>query len=421
MEKIDVLIVGAGPTGLMMAYLLAKQNISVRLIDKNAAPTDKSKALAVQSRTLEIFDYLGIVEPFLEQGLKIKSANPFSKKTQLAHISFESLKSPFNFVLSLEQSKTEKILSDFVKLKNIDIERELELLDFSETSDEVNATIRNNKTKNTETVCAKWMIGCDGAHSLIRKKLDLSFLGKTFSDVFSLADIHLDWNKPHDELFFFLESEGVMGAIPMKEDNRYRLIFQLPRCRNLLKNSSHTAIFDESEIADPSLSEVQEIIDKVAGGDAKVRDPIWMANFHINSRLTKNYQIGRIFLVGDAAHIHSPVGGQGMNTGLQDAFNLSWKLSQDINQNPESPFLKSYELERQYVGKKLLESTENASHIATLKNSLLIKLRNFLAKKLFKSEQFQRKITSAISQLGLSYPKSIITDDRGGKRAPMLY
>lgn len=415
----DVLIVGAGPSGLMMAAELAAWNVSFRIIDKASSHTDKSKALVIQPRTLEIFDHMGIVDPFLESGMRLKAANPFSQKKQIAHISFELLDSPFNFILSLEQSKTEKLLSKHLQSLGVVIEREKELIGFEQKDEQVSATIRDNKTNQEEKSSFSYMIACDGAHSFIRKELDLSFIGKTFSDVFSLADIHLEWDLPHDELFFFLEPKGVMAAFPLPEENRYRLIFQLPRCRQALKKIAGThQLLDSKEIPDPTIEETQNILTEYVGRGATLRKPEWMANFHINSRITKNYRKGRIFLVGDAAHIHSPVGGQGMNTGFQDAFNLGWKLSCEIESSARSTLLDTYETERQSVGKTLLKATERATFAATLHNPIAIFLRNKIASFLLRQEKFQKKLIQAISQLGIRYPKSAIVSKEAGMRAP---
>lgn len=419
MSKLDVLIVGAGPSGLMMATELAAWGISFRIIDKAPAPTDKSKALAIQPRTLEIFDHIGIVDRFLEKGLRLKAANPISQKKRIARIPFESLDSPFNFILSLEQSKTEQLLIDHLRSLGVNIEREKELVRFEQTHEEVKATIRDNKTGKEETLQASWMIACDGAHSTIRKELELSFIGKTFSDVFSLADVHIDWDFPHDELFVYLEGKGVLAAVPLPEKNRYRLIFQLPRCREALKRvSGKDQILDSKEIPDPTVEETQEILTKYHGTGAKIRDPEWMANFHINSRLTSKYRQGRIFLVGDAAHIHSPVGGQGMNTGIQDAFNLGWKLAFEIRSKAKSDLLNTYEIERQSVGKALLKTTERATFIATLHNPAAIFLRNKIIVFLLGQKKIQQKLIRAISQIGIHYPKSSIVSNNCGMRAP---
>jgi 2-polyprenyl-6-methoxyphenol hydroxylase-like FAD-dependent oxidoreductase len=421
MSKIDVLIVGAGPSGLMMAAELARYGIECRIIDKAPLPTTQSKALAIQARTLEVFQHLGIIDQFLSQGLKIHSANMISQRRPLAHFSFAHLDTPYPFVLSLEQSKTERILDEHLSSFGLHVERELELISFVQENGKVQATIRNNHNGKEEHIQARFLIGCDGAHSFVRKNLDTSFKGKTFSDIFSLADLHLDWSYPDHELFAFLEPKGVMAAFPLPAKKRYRLIFRLERCRSALKNkpSSKNALIAFQEIPSPTVEEVQEILTQYVGKDVKLYDPIWMTNFHINSRLTKHYQSGReVFLVGDAAHIHSPVGGQGMNTGLQDAFNLAWKLAFVIHKKADPILLDSYEIEREFVGRILLKATERASFMATLRNPIGVFLRNHIIPWAAKSSRVQRRITTATSQLAIRYPKSNSLGSKAGMRAP---
>ena len=419
MSQLEALIIGAGPSGLMMGARLAAQNVRCRVIEKASAPTNKSKAIVIQPRTLEIFDNIGIVDRFLENGLSIKAANQMSQKKLLARVSFEKLDSPFNFPLCLEQSKTEAFLSDHLNSLGVIVEREKEIIHFEQNEGHVIATIKNLRSGEEERVIADWLIGCDGAHSFVRKGLGLSFKGKVFSDIFSLADLHLHWDFPHDELFIFLESKGIMGVFPLPEKDRYRLIFQLPRCRNALKKqSSEEALINTQAIPDPTVEEAQQIINEYVGKNIVVKDPKWLINFHINSRLISHYGQGRVFLVGDAAHIHSPVGGQGMNTGLQDAFNLAWKLASVIHSKSHYSLLNTYEKERQSVGKKLLKATERASRIVTLHNTFLLFLRNTIIRTLIKQKSILKRVTIAISQLGIRYPKSEIVSARGGMRAP---
>ena len=301
---IDVLVIGAGPTGLLMAAEAARFGLSCRIIEKNSAPLDKSRALAIQPRTLEIFDHLGIIDRFLAKGLKIHAANPFSYQKRLAHLPFDSLDSPYPFILSLEQTETEKILTDYLASFGVNIERECEFIDLSQDDECVTVSVRDK-----ENIKAKWVVGCDGAHSLTRKLLDFKFEGEAFPTAFSLADVELAWKYPHDEFFAFLNPEGILGVIPMPGKNRFRLVFQLDRVLE----------------GDPTLEDVQEKVNKSVGPGVVVSNPLWTANFHVNSRLVSSYRKGRVFLAGDAAHIHSPVGGQGMNSGLQDPYNLDWQ------------------------------------------------------------------------------------------------
>lgn len=395
---IDVLVIGAGPTGLMMAAEAARYGMTCRIIDKSPTSTDKSKALAIQPRTLEIFDHLGIVDRFLASGIKIGAANPMSGSKRLAHFSFASLDSPFPFILSLEQSKTEALLTEYLASFGLKVEREVECLDLEQETDKVVLTLLHSKTGQKERVEAAWVVGCDGAHSQVRKELGLSFSGEAFPSTFSLTDVEIEWKYPHDELFAFFNPEGIMAAIPMPGERRYRLVFQ--------------------HAAPPTLEEAAAMVKKYADANARVRNATWTAQFHIHSRLVKSYQKGRVFLAGDAAHIHSPIGGQGMNSGLQDAFNLAWKLQ-------HSEWLATYTLERRSWGKQLLKSTRLATKFATFSNPFLIAIRNWWIRHIA-SKWMGGPLIRAIAQLSIRYPKSLLVRESGvfkegpkaGMRAP---
>lgn len=408
MIMLDVLVIGAGPTGLLMAAECARFKMQCRIVDKSTGPALQSRALAIQPRTLELFDHLGIVDEFLAKGLKVRAANPFSGKERLARISFETLQSDYPFILSLEQSETERILIGYLSRLGVSVERETELMDIRQTSDKVVALLRDNRSGKEETVEAKWAVGCDGAHSAVRKAVGIPFAGKPFHNLFSLADVQIDWNFPHEEVFLFLNRGGLLGAIPMPGLNRYRLVYQSGRDPDFSLSGSA-----------PTFQEVQSKVWETVGGEVTVSHPLWLADFHINSRLVKNYRKGRIFLAGDAAHIHSPAGGQGMNSGLQDAFNLAWKLA-DGREN----ILETYNLERRSWGKDLVLATRWATKLVTLRNPIAIALRNWAIAHLV--PKFQPLLIRALSQTAIRYPKSIIASEKGhfakgpkaGTRAP---
>lgn len=404
---IDVLVIGAGPTGLLMAAEVARHGLSCRIIDKEAAPAEKSRAIAIQPRTLEIFDHLGIVDPFLVEGLKIHGAHQFSGSKELAHLTFNVLDTPYPFILSLTQSETERILTEYVSSFGIKIERGVELIDLEQSDDRVKAVVCGGKETNIE---AKWLVGCDGAHSLTRKALDFSFEGKTFPTLFSLADVELDWRHPHDAFYAFLNADGILIVVPMPGENRFRLIFQLERSLGAVNPESFAA---------PILAEVQAKVDRSIGSGVHVSHPLWLANFHVNSRLVKKYRNKRVFLAGDAAHIHSPAGGQGMNSGLQDAFNLGWKL---VSGGEE--LLDTYTWERHSWGQKLVQATRFVTWMGTLRNPFGIFLRNLGIQTLM--PWMRNRLARSIAQLSIQYPKSLIVQESGsflggpkaGMRAP---
>ena len=310
----------------------------------------------------------------------------------------------------------------------VKIERRTELISLRETGEKVEAKIKTPRGKETTSLFS-WVIGCDGAHSTVRKELGLSFEGTVFTDVYSLADVALSgWPYPHDEGTLFFEKNGLLLVFPMPGKNRYRLVFQLARCRGTFhpeEEISHGAI-PSHVLGDPTLEEIQSIICQISGKTVEVSDPLWLANFHINSRMIRRFHKGRVFLAGDAAHIHSPVGGQGMNTGIQDAFNLAWKLALVHKKKAPPSLLDTYDLERRNLAKTLLKGTAFATRMATLKNPFAIVLRNFTLSCLLKIPAVHHRMTRILSQIAIRYPKSQIVCDlpsftrgpRAGERLP---
>ena len=400
MEQIDVLIVGAGPSGLTMAAECERYGLSCRIIEQSKTPSPHSRAIAIQARTLETFQRMDIHNEFLKAGIPIKGGTIHSGHTKQAHINLTQIPSPFPFALSLEQNRTEEILTNVVTSRGIKVEREVALISFQQNESGIAAQTTMGP------IAAKYLIGCDGAHSIVRKTLGCTFEGKSFEDVFSLADVKIDWNYPHDEISVFLEAEGIVAAFPLPEEGRYRLIFQLKRLRELYHgNDVSHGVLDEKEIEVPTLEEIQTLLQNSTHQTCEVTDPKWIANFHINSRLSNKYQEGKIFLIGDAAHIHSPVGGQGMNTGIQDAFNLAWKLGYVHHNRAGEEILDTYEKERHSVGKRLLAATEKASSMVSLHSPFLIMIRNFFLSKLLPLKSIHRKIIEGIAELDFGYPE----------------
>lgn len=407
MDKIDVLIVGAGPTGLTLAAECNRYNLSFRIIDCNKEPSNISKAAAIQARTLEVFQNIGIHERFLQAGAPITGANIYSAHKKRGHLNFTTIPSPFSLVLGLEQNKTEDILIKYLAETGCKVERNTTLLSYEEKDGVIFCTT------NKGIITTKYLVGCDGAHSVVRKSMGCTFQGKQFSDIFSLADIEMEWNLPDNEIHTFLEKKGTLALFPLSEKNRFRAVFLLDRLRGLLKSTNEIehGIIQDKEIKDPTLEELQALLSSFIKEKATAKNPRWMANFHINSRLSNTYQKNNIFLCGDAAHIHSPVGGQGMNTGIQDAFNLGWKLAytcKGITDNYQ--LLSSYQQERHTLGKKLLAATERASLMVTMNNSFLKVMRKYIISFLLSFKSIQNKIVAAISEVNIGYPNKRATN-----------
>ncbi len=428
MEVYDVLVIGGGPTGLMMASELIRYGLNCKVVEKREEATHRSKALAVQPRSMEIFESLGISDRFLNEGLQLSGMNLHCGEDQLGHVDLSLVDSPYPYILSLPQSQTERILGDHFTRLGGKIDRQWEVTDLKEGGEGVVASLRASDVRKQD-VTAKWVVGCDGAHSFVRHHLNLPFDGVAFGEVFSLADVQIQWKYPHDRVTTVLSEEGPFIAIPLPKDGLYRLIFQLDRCQRPMKPSDDQE--DNLHVADrpPTFEEVQSVVKSFADPQAILSEPDWMANFHVNSRLTNSYKEGAVFLAGDAAHIHSPIGGQGMNTGLQDAFNLAWKMAFVHHGAINPEILNSYGEERHAVAVKLLKGTERGTQIINFKSKWKIAVRNWIASRLLRIPSLQKELTANLTQVGICYPKSIWFDEQGkfrggqklGMRAPVRF
>jgi 2-polyprenyl-6-methoxyphenol hydroxylase-like FAD-dependent oxidoreductase len=311
----------------------------------------------------------------------------------------------------IPQSETERILGDFLNSLGITIERSIELLDFTASESGVASTLRH-ADGTEETVDSSWLIGCDGAHSTIRHKLGMEFHGETSPINWIIADIHLKDIPRAPEINILWHPEGVLVTFPIADD-RYRIIAD-----------AGTADTDAAT-STPTLEQVQDILDKRYPGKPKATDPIWLSGFRINERKVKDYRSGRVFLAGDAAHVHSPAGGQGMNTGMHDACNLAWKLAMVVRGTASESLLDTYSPERSPIADEVLKLTGKATEIATLQGDFAQSIRNHIAPIVLGFSSVRNLAAGALSELSLAYTHSPLNDARAsaspspGHRAPI--
>jgi 2-polyprenyl-6-methoxyphenol hydroxylase-like FAD-dependent oxidoreductase len=390
--KSQVLIVGAGPVGLTMAAELARYGVSVEIIDKAAARTDKSKALVLWSRTLELLDRAGCCEAFIAAGHRVEAANIIAGGARIGHIDLSTAKSPYRYALMLPQSDTERLLEAHLNRLQVAVERQVEAISFTAAENGVSTLVRRADGRE-ETLESEWLIGCDGAHSTVRHGLNLSFAGDTLQSDWMLADVHLQgYPFPPSELATYWHEDGVIVAFPITPE-RFRIIADLGRSEGAVP-------------ANPTLDQVQAIIDRRGPGGMIVSDPIWLSAFRINERKVSDYRSGRVFLAGDAAHVHSPAGGQGMNTGMQDAFNLAWKLALVCRNICPDALLESYSAERSAVGDQVLEAAGRLTRVATLKSHSAQIVRNLIGRIFLGLAPFRSAMVDTMTEVSIGYPKS---------------
>jgi 2-polyprenyl-6-methoxyphenol hydroxylase-like FAD-dependent oxidoreductase len=387
-----ILISGAGPVGLTMAIELTRYGVPVRIVDKAASRTDKSKALVAWSRTLELFDRTGLLPQFLAAGMKCHRTQFSNGSETIARVSFDSIESPYPFALMIPQSETERILETHLKELGVAVERQVELTGFEERNGRVLSTIQRPDGQS-EVIETEWLVGCDGAHSAVRHGLDMSFEGSTQPSEWALADVEIAGLKDPDRIGIFWHSDGLLAVFPIT-DKRFRVIADLGPADG------------DGHHPDPSLEEVQAIVDRRGPGGVTLSSPIWLAAFRINERKVRDYGRGRVFLAGDAAHIHSPAGGQGMNTGMQDAFNLSWKLAMVARGDCKPSLLESYSPERSAVGDVVLRNASRMTDAAVLRNPIAQAIRNKIAHFALDIPKVQHRIAQTLAEVEIAYLKS---------------
>ena len=415
----DVLVAGAGPTGLMLALELARRGVNLRIVDKLAARSPYSRALVVQARSLELLQNLGLADEFLAVGFRNIAVTAYVKGREMVRFDLGDIgaaSTPYPFVLFISQAETERILEQALNRHGITVERSTTVAGFTQDDNGVSIDLKRADGAG-ETLRCRYLAGCDGAHSVVRHGLGLEFKGGAYAQDFVLADVHIDWDLPHDRMQAFLASPGVMVVFPFP-DGTQRIVATLPPgCNDT-----------EKEL---NLADMQTIARQLSARELTLSKPVWISRFRLHHRGVERYGLGRVFIGGDAAHIHSPAGGQGMNTGIQDAANLAWKLDLALKSaTPATNLLDSYGAERVPIGRVLLKRTDRLFEFAATRNRLIVALRNFLLPRLIPRilGDAQRRASAFrfVSQLGIHYRGSPLVFDVGkwnagpaaGERAP---
>jgi 2-polyprenyl-6-methoxyphenol hydroxylase-like FAD-dependent oxidoreductase len=414
----EVLIVGAGPSGLMMAAQLLRYGVIPTIIDTRQGPTNQSKALAVQARSLEIYRQMGVIEQVLKEGKPAAGAMMHRGEDVIATLPLGNAgtgQTPYPYVLMFPQSKNERVLLDYLTLNCCPVYWQTSLIALKQTANGAEAELQTGE--DTQTVSCAYVVGADGAHSVVRKQLGIPFSGDTYQHKFYLADIKINNSFTDDFVHLYLSGKGFAGFFLMPEKDNFRVVGNLP------------AALDND--AEKSFEDVLPHLRAVTALPLDVEQVNWFTIYKLHHRMAEKFSDGRCFLVGDAAHIHSPVGGQGMNTGLQDAYNLGWKLAGVVNGQLAPGILNSYAEERMPVARDLLNSTDKVFNIVTSQSLFSNLFKRFILPPVLKffgkSDKIRAAFFKGVSQTGINYRNSGLSRQLGyqaiikaGDRLPYL-
>lgn len=406
--KTDVIIVGAGPTGLSLACQLARYGVDFVIFEKNPTVTAYSKALGVHARTLEIYEQLDVARKAVECGtvagkIRMLEGGDVVGEVDLSRIG-QGL-SPYPYMLVLEQSRNEELLYDYLQTHGREVLWQTKLESFSQNEAGVTAHV-TDPSGASQVIEGKFLVGCDGASSPIRIGLGLHFEGSTFPRMFYVADVEIDWKFAHDALHGCLTRHSVLAFFPMPGERRWRIVGALP---------------DGHENADREIlyEEIEARIKREAEIDLDITCVHWFSTYKVHTRHVEKFSLGRCFLAGDSAHIHTPAGGQGMNTGIQDAYNLAWKLALVLKRSAPEKLLDTYNEERLPNAQRLLETTDRMFNLAAGTDWFVNLIRTTvfppMAKYILSIESVRRRFFVMISQIGIAYRESSLSMHRRGR------
>jgi 2-polyprenyl-6-methoxyphenol hydroxylase-like FAD-dependent oxidoreductase len=406
MRRCDVLIIGAGPTGLVLALWLTKLGVKVRIIDRTAEPGTTSRALGVQARTLELYRQLDLAGAVIARGYKVPAVNLWVKGEKAARLPFETIGAgltPYSFLQIFPQDEHERLLIERLLEFGVAVERRTELLNFAEAENCVIARLRG-PDGNDESCEASYIAGCDGARSVVRETIGTGFPGGTYRQLFYVADVEAAGPAMNGELNIDLDEADFLAIFPMAEHGRARLIGTV---RDGRAGHADTLKFDD--VSDRAIEHLKVQIHKVN----------WFSTYHVHHRVTGHFRKGRAFLLGDAAHIHSPAGGQGMNTGIGDAINLAWKFAAVLGGSARDRLLDSYEAERIGFARRLVATTDRAFSLVTadgwLAGIIRTRVAPFLIPKVAGFEAARNYIFRTVSQITLNYRDGPLSRGNAGR------
>ena len=405
-KKTDVIIIGAGPTGLALACQLIRYGIDFVIVDKNETTTPHSKAIGVQARTLEIYEQIGLADKLVAAGQIVERARMIVGGEVRGEANFREFgkgMSPYPFVLIVEQGRHEKLLHEYITANGKEVSWRTELQSFSQDETGVSCVVRQANGE-TESIEGKFLIGCDGAKSPVRHSLGLTFEGSTFERIFYVADVEIDWDFPHDAGHAFLLKSNLLVFFPMPGDKRWRIVGTFPE--EFAK--------DEGDVL---YEEIEEQIKRDAALDIDITKVNWFSTYKVHTRRVNRFSEGRCFLAGDSAHIHTPAGAQGMNTGIQDGYNLAWKLAMVLGGHADDRILETYNEERLENAKDLLETTDRFFNLAASPEPIMSFLRThvfpYVAGVAFSLDAVRKFLFPRVSQIAINYRRGRLSEHEG--------
>lgn len=408
-RETDVLIVGAGPTGLALAVQFVRYGLDFVILDAKETTTPFSRAIGVQARTLEIYDQIGLADGLISLGHTAEKAKFLKGGVVLGEANLSELgvgQSPYPFVLLVEQGAHEDLLYQHIKSEGRDVLWKHKLISLSDDGDGVDVTVQGPDASKF-SVHAKYLVGCDGAKSSVRRDLGLTFEGDTVERLFYVADIELDWPHGHDALQVNLGENTLTAFFPLKGENRWRIVGTFPE--------GH-----KKDEADIPYEEIEAEIEHDMGVKLDIKKVNWFSVYNVHSRAVDSFSKGRCFVAGDAAHIHTPAGVQGMNTGIQDGYNLAWKLAFVLNGHASEKLLATYNEERLVNARNLLKTTDRFFEFAASEEWLISFVRNNIFPYVFdtalKFDFVKSELFATISQIGISYSDESLSSDIGNFR-----
>ena len=398
----QVLVVGAGPTGLVLAADLLARGVSTRIIDKGDGVNLETRAIGMHARALEVLDLMGLAERFVEHGQIVRWFRFYADGKPRLSLDLSRNGTRFGFMLDIPQHQTECLLRARVAELGGVIEQRAELTGLTDEAAGVTARVRDAGGQ-TRMITASYVVGCDGAHSRVRHELGLPFQGHPYPQAWLLADVRLDWARPEDVVHAFFRADGLpLVCFPMR-DHTWRLVVPFAG--------------DRAPGA-PDLGEIQQLVDQRAPERVAVSDPTWLATFNCHRRSTDVYRRGHVLLAGDAVHIHTPAGGQGMNTGITDAHNLGWKLALVAASRAPGQLLDTYGREREPVAAQVLGLTHTLVRFGTVTHPVKRALRDTIVPAAFQVGPIHRRAVRRWTQVNVAYPASSLTRPDGGRGRP---